>query len=538
MSLDIGFSLASRPASQPLSTGRGTAAASWWSQGAVIDADYAGGRYYYSGNTYADETALNTAIGASKSGITRTIGPYIVGTEMTADGTFSSGIDSWGDSASYAANGDVSYVSSGLRLTYTGSGTLYRARRSFTSVADRAYVASLEQTAHNGLTGSYISCSTNEALGGAVSNQFTLTSLPQTKSVVFSPQTSPMYIGTILTGAASGTTYGQFDNFSVKEAYPFNGYVPRASAVRIKFTTPSSVPSAVVLTQWGDDSERTRIRVVLNTDLHLHVITTRNNTQIDDLDLGLLVVSTDYTLNLNMALSHLLGEIVGMTPQIGTGSSLPGVGKIWIGRSYTGETWTGDIKRVTIWPFERNINRSIWVEGDSYVAGSGGVGLTTSLNASRIAITTGVGGTAIDEQYARVAAAPGLGHTGIYVHWDGSASSALTLSQSMGYYEGIINRLNHTRFVIIPPVRLAAATVNNNTIASQTQAAIAARWPNNYIDAQAILASHATSPGDDSDVSGNYVPDSLLQVDNTHLTSTGMGYISDAVLAFLTAKGW
>src|SRR6478735_2437134 len=48
----------------------------WIIPGAMFDADFANGLYFFNGVAYPDETTFLAAIGGSKAGNIRTIGPY------------------------------------------------------------------------------------------------------------------------------------------------------------------------------------------------------------------------------------------------------------------------------------------------------------------------------------------------------------------------------------------------------------------------------------------------------------------------------
>lgn len=522
-----------------LSPGGGQSAP--WSEAlSLIDADFAHNLYRYNGQDYADETAWLTAIGGTKSGITRSIGPYVFGAELLSDPGFGSGVDSWADAPAYAANGDVSVVSGALRLLYTGAATTYRARRAVSVTADHAYKFDLLGVSHVALTSASINGSTNTDLSGSAQIFFTLGSLPQAKSLVMGPQTSTLYVGVACTGTAAGTTRIDVDDASVKEVYPYAGYVVGSVAARIKFTTPASVAVAEVLAQWGDDSERQRVRLQLGTDLHLHLIITRNNSQLDDVDLGACSASTAHVAEITFAPGRVVARLLGNVSKNSVSTTIPGIGKLWIARSFTGETFNGTVERVTIWAVERLPDDGLWVEGDSYAAGAGGVSMTVTAKADgRGALTTAVAGTTLADQLVRVDAKPGLKQSGVFIHWDGSTAGNVDVATAMASYRAMVAGLGHSRFVIVAPVRLAIASGATNQLASDVTAALLAEWPDNVVDAQTILASHATSPGDDANVAGNTVPDSLLQGDDTHLTSTGMGYVwTEGVKPILTANGW
>lgn len=65
----------------------------WAVPAALLDLDFAATRFFYKDRHFASETALLAAIGGTKSGIKRTIGPYDIpgASELVSNGTFSGG---------------------------------------------------------------------------------------------------------------------------------------------------------------------------------------------------------------------------------------------------------------------------------------------------------------------------------------------------------------------------------------------------------------------------------------------------------------
>jgi len=227
-------------------------------------------------------------------------------------------------------------------------------------------------------------------------------------------------------------------------------------------------------------------------------------------------------------------------------ASVPGLGKLFIGRSSSGETWdTGSdlIKRVRLYPYEYLPIDAIWGNGDSYMDGSGGVSLPITANAdSRAMIETSSGGTTLQQQYAEMQLYPGLCASGVFINWDGAPNGFVDVSTQMATYAQMIALLSHNRFLINSPLKRSVMSGGDLAFTTALQAALAAAYPGNYFNAQAILAAHATSPGDDADVAAGVVPTSLLQGDGAHLTTAAMGFVwADATVgikAVLSAKGW
>lgn len=513
----------------------------------VLDMDIEGGRFYWNGATYASEAALLSGILGSKTVGARIIGPYVFGTEKLSDPGFDSGVSGVADAPTTAANGTPSQASGQLTLTMTGSGNNYRARVAITSLtARRAYYGTAEMASHTGIDAASLNLSNNTDLGGAASALYTLASLPQSVGVVFGNPGTTMYAGFNITDAGL-TGVGVWNSFSVKEASPFNGFVQEAVAGYVEFVTPAAFSGAKAVFELGDDAlTRERIRIQADASGNGLFIVTNDSAAQASISLGTFSTSTRYRVDFSCGPNRIVAKIGSSASIADVAASTPGVGKLFIGRSASGETWDASndlVKRVRLYPYEYLPIDAVWAVGDSYIDGAAGVSLPVTANADgRAMIETSSGGTSLATQYAEMQLYPGLCASGVFIHWDGDANSYVDVATHMALYASMVALLGHDRFLIISPLKRANKTAGDNTFTGDLQAALAAAYPTNYIDAQAILAAHATSPGDDSMVAAGQVPDSLLQADDTHLTSAGMGFVwteaTVGVKAVLTAKGW
>ena len=72
-------------------------ALAWWNDDALLDADYANGRFRWDGQAFDDEADFNAAIGGSSSGAQRVIGPYVdpAAPELIVNGDFAAGLTGW-----------------------------------------------------------------------------------------------------------------------------------------------------------------------------------------------------------------------------------------------------------------------------------------------------------------------------------------------------------------------------------------------------------------------------------------------------------
>ena len=185
-------------------------------------------------------------------------------------------------------------------------------------------------------------------------------------------------------------------------------------------------------------------------------------------------------------------------------------------------------------PFNTGGGVPIWIDGDSYATIQGGVGLAPSLQAAlnRTCMIAGIGGATLSEASARVQARTSAANNTL-VFWDGNSNSYGTYAADMAKYATVAAAC--PRCIIIPPVRRRSDPSDVITAMNALQTGIALTYGGRTIDAQALLAAAATSPGDDADVAEGYVPRSLLidYVSNRHLNAAGWAVITAAVLAML-----
>lgn len=505
----------------------------WWATSA-FDADYENNRYRFNGTSFTDETSFNTAAGIVKNGITRIAGPLQIGSDLFTNGNPVVDLTGWNAQNSAL----LSVVANELVVDANGgtNSTGYKGVATQTSHAYRYGATYRRGTSAQSAT---ITCMTSglTARQGLLNNS---TTSDVSNAGTFGAEGTTTNIGLRSPNAgATGTIIG--DGFFCYECLPFEGFTPAALAARIKFTTPASVASDQCLFD-GFGNAQNRIFVILRaSDSHLIVTVTYGNATAAQFDLGAVTLGASHTLEISNATNRFMARLDGGAVQGDTVGTMPGVAMVYIGRSNTGQTWTGTIERVTIWAGEHAPLNAVSMEGDSYssVSGSGGVSgqaiLATELGEP--VFSTGVGGSTLAQQVARVQANPAL-YRGVFVHIDGDNNGYGTLETDMALYAAMIETIGHNRFIIVPQMQRANKTTEANAATLALSNGLLAAYPNNTIDGQAILAAHATSPGDDATVAAGQIPASLLQPDNTHLTSAGMGYLQDAVAALKTAKGW
>jgi hypothetical protein len=504
---------------------------------ALVDADEANGRFWFNGASYPSLASFLTAIGGTSSGIQRTIGPYVdpSNSELLSNGDLSGGTTGW-----TGVNSGLVSVSGGELVLDGNGGTNPSASTSWTSVTGRAYQATATYRRGTSASGSNVVGSPSSGLSPAASAMTSNnTTSNVTNTMVQAGESSTSYLALRIPAAgATGTVIG--DNFSVKECVPFRGFVAGASSGRIDFVTPSAASGNKVLFELATSGERSRVRLVWDASSHLRLIVTNAASDVANIDMGVVNASTSGTVEYTAATSRFAARLTGTASLTDTAGQMPGLALLYVARSPTGgETYDGTISRWTVFASERLPADMIYLEGDSYPAGSGGVSLTASLitASSRGAFTTATGGSDIATELTRVQTNVAL--TGaIFVLWDGDANTGSDFTSYMASLTSLVSTLKTSKYMIIPPCRRNNKSAGDNAVTLQIQQAIAAAYPANYYDAQAYLATLANGTTDNADVAAGYIPTSLLQGDLTHLLATPMNSLASDLWTVMSGKGW
>lgn len=100
--------------------------------------------------------------------------------------------------------------------------------------------------------------------------------------------------------------------------------------------------------------------------------------------------------------------------------------------------------------------------------------------------------------------------------------------------ETMVNSLSHKRFVILSIVNKADGTENTGSTAhtqiTALNAALAAKYPANYIDIRSQIVAASAGTGD--------APNASWTADGLHLNNTGYTYVAGKVSDFLRTSGW
>lgn len=514
---------------------------------ALIDLDFEHSRYVFAGRSYPSKAGFLAAAGGVSVGAAMLLGPYVSGAELIPNGNFSGGlIDGWATTAAFAGSGSVSVVANQLAAAINSPTGAYRAAKSNTVTAGRAYRLAADLTAKGPtppLNSMSLNASQNSELGGSDGRLADLSaggSIPQHLEVVAGAPGTTLYTGFVCGVSANTAASATLDNFSLREVLPYPGYSPAGFAFRLAAITPAAASGNKVALQWGTDGERFRVRLAWDAGKHLRLIVTADNAEQANLDLGVVEVSTAFSLEASLGPNRVAARLNGGASQLDTTVSLPGIGRLWVGRSYTGEAWDGTLSRLSVFAAERLPDNLILAEGDSYVAGAGGVSLNAALGTAlsgRPVVSRAVGGGTPMDVASRLAAIPGLAR-GPVVIWDGEMNTGSVVADQLQAYADIITRIPHGRYLILPPCRRASKSGADNANVSVVQAALASLYPAHVVDAPAILATHATAPGDNADIAAGSIPTSLLQGDLAHLSSAAMAYVAAAVATEIGARGW
>lgn len=318
----------------------------WVEPGAVFDADYANDRYFWNGIAYPDETAFNTAVGGSKSGITRTFGPYVdpTGTNLLTNGNFASDVSGW---AAGQTGSSIAWAAGELELT--SSGSLNGFSQQANGIAGRAFRARATGRRGTSANSFFLFNGANSILSTGTNIGTAYSSTSPTVREGYLAGFNPSYVGVRNTsGVGSGTAL--FDDFSLVEVWPFLGWTHNAYSVIVDATAPAAASTDEVLLQGDVGYERDRFRIVRQvSNDHLLVIFTVNNAANVTLDLGEVADGEDFTVAMSAAPSSYSASLNGGAPvSSSSGAICPAASYMRVGRSFTGDSWTGTIERVTV----------------------------------------------------------------------------------------------------------------------------------------------------------------------------------------------
>lgn len=294
----------------------------------LFQADYISNIYWHNGTEYANEAALNTAAGITKSGITRVSTPVLTGAEIVNPAA--------GASVS-TGTGTASQNAGTVTCTGTDSSNSGAWDIPVTTVDGESYVLTVNASGAgfngvwNGPGHSGLMAPSN---GGSGTLRFVIGA--SDTGVVFGVSTGG--------GAATRT----FSSFSGKKVLPLPGVTSNDQSMVIECVTADAIPTSaqVAFTLGADNNEYQRQRLVWGTDKHLHFVVTWNNLAQADIDLGIIEPSTTFKVAFVAGKNNIAISLNGATVMTDTVADHAGRSSMMIGRSFTGETWLGTVNSV------------------------------------------------------------------------------------------------------------------------------------------------------------------------------------------------
>lgn len=507
----------------------------WYDQDAILDADFANSRFRFDGTSYTDETAFLAAIGGSKSGITRTIGPYVdpAASELITNGDFATG-DLTGWTSVLNGTSTAAIIAGAVRLT--GDGTTGTGAggagvsQGFTAVVDKAYRALYDSV--TGSTGFRIGGTTSTGVGPAGGTKSPATGYSET----FSADATTSYFYAFRT---SGT--GGLDNVSIKECLPFKNFVQAGLTVEVAGVTPAAASGTKVLWSSGNTGASAaddEIQIIYNASGELHVQTNRGASAQADINLGAVAVNTAFTVLAGFANNNFYAALNGGAAIADTSGTKPGLGAMRVGRNFAGNTWDGTINRVKVYAtggkeqFYGLVANAIHFEGDSFAGGAQSVVLPTTLQTdmARSIYNTGVGAATMSDIAGRMVAASAAAKAKTTVVWDGSQGVEFTtVANYCDTLQTGLTALGHSRYIVIPVCTDRGQADVTTEVAIRDE--FVTRWGSHVLDWRNVLTMNGAVPADTmfAKTDGS---------DNTHLSQAAMDLMSTAIKSLIVANGW
>jgi hypothetical protein len=515
----------------------------WRESGSAFDADFENSRFHFGGANYTSVGSFLAAIGGTEAAGAIAIGPYAIpdAPEHVVNGDFADGTTGWAGHR----GGTISVVGGVCVLEGNGGnipgfaqavtlqkGHAYqfrgRQRRSTTDVTPSWTVASASDL--GGVSGCHLPSS------GTVMN---------TVESTFSADAATMYVGgrTVL-NPSTGTS--EYDDATIREVLPFDGFVQEGFAAIIAGTTPATASGEKVVFEascGGIDNvsphERNRVRLHWDAAGHLHLVVTAKNAEVANLDLGEVAPETAFKVLLSVASNAFRASLDGGPVLSDTAGDLPGIARLYLKRqNAAGSVFDGTLSRVTVFPEAWSAQefagrtKGIRTEGDSFMGGAYSISLPNTLEAliGREVYNTGAGSSTMEGIRDRIlleANAPLRGLTTVF--WDGSENGLTTVDAYLDQLQEALSALGHGRYIIIPPCYNSGQ--NSNVTRDAVAAAMQVRWPDKYLDWRGVLTGNGSGGLDDTMYA-------QLPGDTTHLSQAAFDLMAVEVAEFITTRGW
>ena len=374
----------------------------WSRPGAVLDADFESGRFVTAGRNYDGLAEWLAALGGTEAAGAIAIGPYAIpgAPEHVVNGDFVDGTTGW----TGHRGGTISVVD-GVCVLEGNGGNVPGFAQAMTLQKGHAYqFRGRQRRSTIDVTPSWTIASASELGGVSGCHLPSSGTVMNTVESTFSADANTMYVGgrTVL-NPSTGTS--EYDDASIREVLPFDGFVQEGFAAIIAGTTPAAASGEKVVFEascGGIDNvlphERNRVRLHWDAAGHLRFVVTARNEQQCDLDLGAVDPSSPFEVLFSVRRTgQFLAALRGGPVQSkadGAGN-LPGIARIYLKRqNATGSTFDGTIERLTLFP-------SAWSDAEFYEQQAD----EASIAAWGDSLTGGAGASGGAAQYPRVAAA-------------------------------------------------------------------------------------------------------------------------------------
>jgi hypothetical protein len=490
-------------------------------------ADFAGGDFRFGRVRHGTQAAWQAECGGGGTGWALAFGPVVTGAERLTNGGFDADVAGWGAAGGFPAS--LSWQAGRLRNTYAASGQT-RFQTSVATTPGRAY--RLRGVLHASASGS---CQVGASPAGAGVYGTNIAGLtkPATGDVLFAADTGSWAVGAL--SNPSGAGQDDWDDFSVREIMPFAEWSTDGFSFFVRAVAPATAAGTQVLFQTdAGGSERDRVRLARGADEHLRLIVTRNNVEQANLDLGVVAAASVFEARGSVAADEVTGSLNGAPAKLDATAALPGIGVVRLGRSFTGEAWTGDVKALGLWFGARSLviepTQAFVVHGDSTGRGDGATttwfaALAAGYSPARAVYNDATSGQSVSTLRDRMLADTRRRDwpTILYDRRNGGETAAAYLAA----LETAVSTLSG-RFLILPQVPMADGAEASDVLAihAEINAGIRLRWPGNTFDAVAEAALLSAL------VQGS------TRADGLHRNNTGQAIEAAAVRTWLDAKGW
>ncbi len=518
----------------------------WFDDTAMIDMDFSGTRFWYDDEQFGDTASFISAIGATTSSTTIiTIEPKVTGTEVLTNPSFDTDITGW---TAALANTNLSWNPAGRLLNTVPAAGNAAFSQSLSLTSGMAYQLCGETASMSSSHSSRIAVSVNQNLAapgfGLYGETVADTSVGQQKCAYVGYGSGAAYFGA--RGYANNALNVAYDNFSLKEVKPLEEHNHAVLSGIIEGITPASAIGNQVVFQADANTERDRVRVVWDSSKHLRLIgTTGNLTQIGavggSVDFGVVEESTPFTVKFVSTTNGFKASLNNGEIFYDAVGTHPGLAFIRIGRSFTGEAWTGQIERITLFPevlsdsILTNPEMAFVAYGDSTAFGSGSTAsnqwyniLRLSYTPDRTAITKGIGGETAEQMVSRVT--EDTDHRTWTTIFMDRPNTGETSTEWLENVKEAAELLETNRWLVVPPVvNSPSAGGDSSSVAiEEVQAALLT---------DPYFTGHTFETAQQAEYLADLSGDATRS-DGVHFNNAGQAIQAEHIRSFSDSAGW